>query len=318
MRKATAVATLVLGILAALFAAAAPALAVARPGQAALGPADLVLTSAPGAERDVGSGAVRVSAQPGGGVWQSAVVTNRSRVRFTVRLSGGDDGWVRPAVDTVLVDPGASVTVDYTVAPPADAEAGDHGTRLVAEVAEAPGVRQELDIVAAVVGAPVPPRDDSAVDGSPPSGAAARASSEDGGDAYAATVLVGTAVLVVLVVGVPPSVRAVRRRWRERGRRPRARPRPVTQARARVDVQPLDLDWLNRALVARDGATDRSGRAHSLPLDAGGVGPETFEAVEGARLRQEHVHHQVAVVEEDPRRVVDPLDGAGPDPGLLA
>jgi hypothetical protein len=315
MRKATAVATLVLGTLAAL---SAPALAAtARPGDAALGPADLVLTSAPGAERDVGSGAVRVSAQPGGGVWQSAVVTNRSRVRFTVRLSGGDDGWVRPAVETVLVDPGASVTVDFTVAPPPEAEAGDHRTRLVAEVPGAPGVRQELEIVAAVVGAPVPRPDDAAPDASPP-GAAARTSSGDEGDAYAATVLVGTTVLVVLLVGVPPSVRAVRRRWRDRGRRARARPRPVKRARTRVDVQPLDLDWLNRALAARGGATEPSGRADSLPLDAGGVGPEAFEAVEGARLRQEHVHHQVAVVEEDPRRVVEPLDGAGPDPGLLA
>ncbi|GIU88435.1 MAG: hypothetical protein KatS3mg009_2950 [Acidimicrobiia bacterium] len=189
MRKAAAVAILVLGVLAPV--AGAPAPAVAAPPRARRPRAPV----APGADRDVRTGALRVSAQPGGGVWQSAVVTNRSPVRFTVALSGGD-GWVRPALDRVLVDPGASVTVDFTVAPPRDAPAGDHATRLVAEVPDAPGVRQELAILASVVGEPVP---------APARRPAARRAGRDrrrpadgASDSYAVTVLAGTAVLVAL------------------------------------------------------------------------------------------------------------------------
>jgi hypothetical protein len=116
---------------------------------------DLVLAPSPGSELDTASGAVAVSAQPGGGVWQSAVVTNRGPVPRTVHLAAS--AWVRPAVDRVLLEPGSSETVAYTVAPPADAPPGTTPAELVAEVDGAAGARRVLAIAVTVLpGASVP------------------------------------------------------------------------------------------------------------------------------------------------------------------
>ena len=54
-----------------------------------------------------------------------------------------------------------------------------------------------------------------------------------------------------------------------------------------------------------------------LPGDARGVGPQSFEPVELARRGEKDVHDEVAVIEQDPRRVIQPLDGPRLDLGLL-
>lgn len=55
----------------------------------------------------------------------------------------------------------------------------------------------------------------------------------------------------------------------------------------------------------------RSRRRDVVPVEAFGVGPESFEAVELTGLVEEHVHDDVAVVDEHPRRIVETLDRSG-------
>ena len=55
-----------------------------------------------------------------------------------------------------------------------------------------------------------------------------------------------------------------------------------------------------------------------LPIDAGCVGPEAFEGVVLARLFEEDVHDDVAVVEQHPRAAFAPFLGARSRVGLLA
>src|SRR4249920_1309483 len=47
-----------------------------------------------------------------------------------------------------------------------------------------------------------------------------------------------------------------------------------------------------------------------LPRDPGGIRPQSLERVVLARLREEHVHDEVAVVEQDPGGVTQPFDAA--------
>ena len=126
---------------------------------------DLALMPSSDAVLDTETGAVKVAVQPGGGVWQSATLTNRSSVRFSVRLEGvGDDEtgtWIRPAIDTMLLEPGKSQTVDFTIAPPSNAS-HDAYASLVATAIDAPDVTKRIDVLVELIGEPVASANDNA------------------------------------------------------------------------------------------------------------------------------------------------------------
>ena len=63
--------------------------------------------------------------------------------------------------------------------------------------------------------------------------------------------------------------------------------------------------WVGRG---RPGVPDVA--ALRLPCDAGRVRPQALEVVERTRLAEEHVDHELAVVEQDPRCVAQTLDAA--------
>src|SRR5206468_587345 len=54
-----------------------------------------------------------------------------------------------------------------------------------------------------------------------------------------------------------------------------------------------------------------------LPVQAGCVGPEPVEVVEVPRLLEEDVDDKVAVVEERPRGILEPLGADGPRMALV-
>jgi hypothetical protein len=252
---------------------ALPADAAARRAAAPLGAGTLALAPGPDAGRDPGTGAVRVAAQPGGGVWQSAVVTNRSAARVTVVLGADDDpavpgsgSWVQPTTATLLLDPGASEVVRFTVAPSGDAAPGEVRTRLHAEVADHPGTRRDLEVVVAVLegGAAPAPRDTDAARGGESVRGTGTIRVGDSADPTFADRFLMVAVLaafamVVLAAVLPPGIR--RRRDRRRART-RARTRARAERRAspppkedrsqpgrdRAEVYALDVTALNAAL----------------------------------------------------------------------
>ncbi|MGQ0825410.1 MAG: hypothetical protein ACT4OX_10365 [Actinomycetota bacterium] len=202
-------------------------LATANPARAATTYTDLALTPSPDSALDAKTGAVRVAVQPGGGVWQSAVLTNRSRVRLSVRLAGGGNGgtdtWIQPAIDTVLLEPGKSQTVDFTIAPPADAT-GDAMAALVATVVDAPSIALRLDVLVELIGVPVaqaaaPAGAPPATISSPTQSDAARAQGSDAADRMLLVGIVATLVVLVLAIVVPALVETRRRVRRRRDRR---------------------------------------------------------------------------------------------------
>ena len=263
-RVALVVMTLVVATIVAAGAASAAA---------SISPEDLAIVAGSGAALDPETGAVRVSVQPGGGVWQSATVSNRGRVRYTVEVHGAGDkaDWVRPAFETVLIEPGKTASIDFTVAPPSDAEREDATAQLLVKIVEAPEVTRTLDLIVSVLGPAVveAPVEEPAVVDTPLAGATAgsapRAAVPGGRSTAESLVFLAIfAALIALVAWtvVPPVQRFVRAR-RERAAAI-APPPPQYSAESARDIR-------KRADAARAKATARRTTPRAIqfvdPLD---------------------------------------------------
>jgi len=204
-----------LALVALVLAASPVASRVARAAAAAAD--DLTLLAGPDAVLDTETGGVRVSVQPGGGVWQSAVVTNRGRQRFAVHFGGSD--WLQPAVGSVLLEPGASETVRFTVAPPVGTEAGETHATLLVEVEGQPDIRRELIVVVTVLDS-VSPTPIPGADAAPESPAEVagtgtpRSEQSRTADIILLIAIVGGIAFLVMRMIVPSIVRAVKERRR--------------------------------------------------------------------------------------------------------
>lgn len=142
MRRTAAAGVLLAGVM---------ALVVARPAtvRAETSPAPVLVVVPDGdAVRDGANAGFSVSAQAGGGVWQTAVVENRSPdLTLRVQLRGVDsDGspgdaaiWISPTEDRVTIEPRSSRTVRFTVAPPRSVDPGARELALEAVAVEATG-----------------------------------------------------------------------------------------------------------------------------------------------------------------------------------
>lgn len=245
---------------------------------AAVGSSDLTLLPAGDTTLDTESGGLRVSVQPGGGVWQSAVVANRGRQRFTARLGGS--AWLHPAVESVLLEPGQSETVRFTVAPPVDAPPGETVATLIAEVEGQPDVTRSIDVVVTVLAgvSPAPIRPDGAGTVTPERAAPARAASgesRDGADLVLLFAIVGGVGLLLAGLFVPPAVHAVKRR-RELHRKmlrlhsgalsrvDARRIRRIVEASAAIGEIPRVPDKPTRADVKRARLRRRAAERHKL------------------------------------------------------
>lgn len=142
MRRTTAAGVLLAVALAVVGTRPAPA----RAQEAA----EPVLVVVPGGEalRDAPNAGFSVAAQAGGGVWQTAVVENRSpHLTLTVRLGGaathgstGDEAaWLMPSEESVRIEPRSSRSVEFTVAPPDGVPPGVEEVVLEALAVEATG-----------------------------------------------------------------------------------------------------------------------------------------------------------------------------------
>lgn len=142
MRRTTAAGVLLAVALAVVGTRPAPARA-----QEAVEP---VLVIVPGGEalRDGTNSGFSVAAQAGGGVWQTAVVENRSpHLTLAVQLRGtGSDGsagdkaaWLMPSEESVRIEPRSSRSVEFTVAPPGGVTPGVEEVVLEAIAVEATG-----------------------------------------------------------------------------------------------------------------------------------------------------------------------------------
>jgi hypothetical protein len=203
--------------------------------------APVALSPASGSQLDRSRAGYAVAVQPGGGVWQSVVVeSNVDDGRITVRLSGtGAAGaWAHPSTTTLVLAPHQREQVPFTVAPPHDAPAGHAGGALVATIvdtdgraAAGTGATAALDLRVNVVGGT-----GSAASQAGATGAASRAARTadprtvesvaprrrdqpaSTSDTVLMIVVVGALVLLVLAMIVPPAVRSLRARHRERAR----------------------------------------------------------------------------------------------------
>jgi len=195
------------------------AAAAARPA-AAVEAGDLTLRPAPEAPLDVATGAIEAAAQPGGGVWQSAIVTNRGRERFAVVLGGSE--WLQPTVASVLLEPGQSETVPFTVAPPVDARPGTSTVTLVAHVDGHPEVQRTLDVLVTVLDGVSPEPIDRTRDASeaPPAtagdGGPNRETDRTTADVVLLAAIIGALVLLTFGMIVPSLVTMVKKRRRLR------------------------------------------------------------------------------------------------------
>jgi hypothetical protein len=207
---------------------------------------DLLLAPGSDARRDTDTGGIRVTAQPGGGVWASAIVTNHSHAPMTVAVRGegahGVAQWIRPAVPSVLLAAGEQTTIHFTIAPPRSAANGLVHAQLVVSVADAPTVTRTLGLVIDVLGAPaaVAPRANTATTGD-----AANAGATPTSKPGAVNLALAWAIVLALVVVAWRSVAPVLRRMLTM----------VRPADVALDVDDLnrllDLDALNRELAAR-------------------------------------------------------------------
>lgn len=142
MRRTTAAGVLLAVALAVVGTRPAPARA-----QAAAEPV-LVVVPDGDALRDGTNAGFSVAAQAGGGVWQTAVVENRSaHLTLTVRLHGtradgsaGDEAaWLMPSEESVRIEPRSSRSVEFTIAPPSGVAPGVEEVLLEALAVEATG-----------------------------------------------------------------------------------------------------------------------------------------------------------------------------------
>ena len=224
----------------ALVAMVLATLTVCLPARAfAAGAAPPDLTLVPGAEqtRDVDSGGIRVVAQPGGGVWASATLTNNSAQSLTVEIAGGDatSSWIRPSVPSLLLASHETTTVRFTVAPPRNARNEAAKARLVVTATGAPAVTASLPVVVDVIGSPaaVAPASGSAT----PAGAGnATAAAEHTGTKRSATDLALTWAIILALGVVVARTFIPAGAWL------------VRQLSARTRNCALDLDELNRLL----------------------------------------------------------------------
>lgn len=140
MRRTTAAGVLLAVALAVVGTRPAPARAQST--------AEPMLVIVPDGEalRDDTNAGFSVAAQAGGGVWQTAVVENRSpHLTLTIRLHGaradgsaGDEAaWVMPTEESVRIEPRSSRSVEFTVAPPDGVAPGVHEVVLEALAVEA-------------------------------------------------------------------------------------------------------------------------------------------------------------------------------------
>jgi hypothetical protein len=199
------------------------------------------LTLVPGAEqaRDTESGGIRVVAQPGGGVWAAATLTNISAQSLTVELAGADGtaSWIRPSVPSLLLAAHETTTVRFTVAPPRDAKNETTTARFVVTAANTPTITASLPVVVDVIGSPAAVPASAATGGVASAGADAAGNTQDGKGTRRSATDVALTWAIILALGV-----VVARTFMPAGAW------LVRQVMARTQPRALDLDELNRLL----------------------------------------------------------------------
>ena len=205
------------------------AAAIAEPGDAGAGA--IALRPGPDALLDDAGRGLAVTAQPGGGVWQSVLVENNGAATETVHLAGsGEAGaWVQPAAGTVVLGPDDSQTVSLGIAPPRDATAGKVTATIEATTdgGDRSALRVSIEVLDGppAAAAPAPPGGQAAGSGESGDsresggtrGRVAPSTSDPGpSDALALSVTLGVLGFLALTAAAVPALRGLRSLARKR------------------------------------------------------------------------------------------------------